>query len=80
MDLKEIFELDFNPKREFTVVFQPIKKPGTERKRFLISINRLPDYIGENWTIYAVRKMLNMMGNKDRIKIRHIGFIDAYRK
>ncbi|MDB5288568.1 MAG: hypothetical protein JWR05_3517 [Mucilaginibacter sp.] len=80
MNLNAEFSIDFNLKREFNIVFQPVKKPGTDRKRFLVSVNRLPDYIGENWTKYLIKKLLEMDADKDRFFIRHKGFVDAYRK
>lgn len=67
-------------KKEFNVVFQPIIEPGAKRKRFMISANRLADYLGQNWADYLLEKMLNVKDDKKRFIIRNKGIVDAYRR
>lgn len=71
-----------NLKKEFIIVFHPYVNEWNFRpfRYKVISINRLPDYIGAKWTAYLTAKLLEMQGDKDKFKIRRKGVIYAYKK
>jgi hypothetical protein len=64
----------------FKIVYQPYLPPGCKRKRFLVSANRLKDYIGENNAIKCFERALNSRADKCRCKLRKHGIIDFYVK
>jgi len=71
-----------NIKREFIIVFHPYVKPGGVRpyRYKVISVNKLPDYIGDKWADYLLVKLLQMVDGKQIFKIRHKGTVYAYRR
>lgn len=71
-----------NLKREFVVVFHPYVKPGKKRpfRYRAISINKLPDYIGQKRTDYIVAKMWEHGLDKEVFSVQGKGRVYMYRK
>lgn len=67
-------------KKEFNIVFQPKIPHGQKRQRFLISANRLGDYIGKHRAGYIIEKALNMRTDKQRFRVQNKGIVDIYLK
>ncbi len=60
-----------NLKKEFNVVFQPKDASLYGKRRFIISVNSLPDYIGSKNAFNAVLKALDNKGDKLRKNIEN---------
>lgn len=67
-------------KKQYNVVFQPYRQLGQPRRRFMISINRLADYIGENRANYIIKNAQKMTTNSRRFKAQSCGIVDVYLK
>jgi hypothetical protein len=67
-------------KQTYNVVIQLKTKPGKPRKRFLVSINRLGDYIGEKRAKFIIKNLLKSMDYKKRYKVQNKAIVDIYLK
>lgn len=67
-------------KATYNVVIQLKQKPGKPRKRFLISINRLGDYIGEKRAKIIIKNLLKSMADKKRYSVQNKAIVDIYLK
>lgn len=61
------------------ICFEP-KQPKDKRKRFLISVNTLKNYITEKNANKALESIKNQKVNKTTIKFRKYGKLDIYLK
>lgn len=64
-------------KKDYLIVYQPICKP---RKRFLISVNKLADYLPENRLKQVLSVIAKMKANKQRVGLYENGLVDIYRR
>lgn len=67
-------------KQTYNVVIQLKTKPGKPRKRFLISINRLGDYVGEKRAKFIVKNLLKSMDYKKSYSVQNKARVDIYLK
>lgn len=67
-------------KNDFLIVFSP-KSPENynKRKRFLISINQLKRYIGNN-DLNVIKQTHSLKQDKHTLKLRKYGKIEIYLK
>lgn len=71
-----------NYKKEILVVFNPYVKPGKQRpfRYRVISINKLPDYIGIDRCKKEVDKFMDSGKEKDNFYVALKGKVYFYRK
>lgn len=69
-----------NLKKEFDVVFQPKDKEIYGKRRFLVSINKLHNYVGVLNANKAITDALDCKCDRYTKKLRKFGRIDFYRK
>jgi hypothetical protein len=67
-------------KQTYNVVIQFKRKPGQPRIRFLVSINRLGDYIGEKRAKFIIKNLLKSMDYKKVYKVQNKAVIAIYLK
>lgn len=67
-------------KQKFLIVFQPKDRRYTRRKKFLISVNRLPDYIGKSNAAKVVFLLENSLDEKWQMLFRKYGKLWIYGK
>lgn len=71
-------------KQKFHIVFQPndrrYKKDGNRCKKFMISVNRLPDYIGKANTGKVLFLLENSLDEKWQMQFRKYGKLWIYGK
>lgn len=72
---------DMNLKKHYNIVVEYSHRPNGKRIRFICSINRLGDYIGEK-RADIIRK--NLKKHKDfkpkKYTVQWLGFVDVYCK
>lgn len=61
-------------------VYTPKPNLGLRNKRFLVSANRLSNYITDNNANKALQAFKNMQTNKTTLKFRKFGKIEIYLK
>jgi hypothetical protein len=66
--------------KDYLIVFTPLEKRKYINKRFLVSINQLKKYIGQNNANKAFVKAENLKTNKLTLKYRTYGKIEIYLK
>lgn len=70
-----------NPlKQKFNIVFQPKDRRYTKRKKFMISVNRLADYIGKSNEKKVLFMLENSLDEKFIVKLRKYGKLWIYGK
>lgn len=67
-------------KRTYNVVIQYKRKPGQPRIRFIVSINRLGDYIGEKRAKFIVKNLLKSMDYKKLYEVQNKATVSIYLK
>lgn len=67
-------------KSTYNVVIQFKRKPGMPRLRFLVSINRLGDYIGEKRAKIIIKNLLKSGDYKKRYSVQGKALVDIYLK
>jgi hypothetical protein len=67
-------------KQKFNIVFQPKDKRYTKRKKFMISTNRLPDYIGKSNAKKVIFLLENSLNEKWQMQFRKYGKLWIYGK
>jgi hypothetical protein len=72
--------LDKKLKQQFNVVVQYKRKPGEPRVRFIVSINRLGDYIGEKRAKFIIKNLIKSMEHKKRYSVQNKATVDIYLK
>lgn len=73
-------KLDKKLKQQFNVVVQYKRNPGEPRIRFIVSINRLGDYIGEKRAKFIIKNVLKSMVNKKVYKVQNKATVSIYLK
>jgi len=66
--------------RQFNIVLQPYRPHGYRNRRFLVTVNRLPFYLGAYNADTVVLKALACRGDKCRLRFRNFGIVDIYQK
>lgn len=67
-------------KQQFNVVIQYKRNPGQPRIRFMVSINRLGDYIGEKRAKIIIKNLLKSMTYKKSYSVQNKADIYVYLK
>ncbi|GEM_PF-3220048 len=67
-------------KQQYNVVVEMKRKPGTPRIRFLVSINRLGDYIGEKRAKIIIKNLLKSMDYKKTYSVQNKATVSIYLK
>jgi len=67
-------------KQKFNIVFQPKDRRYTKRKKFMISANRLSDYIGVSNAAKVTFLLHNSLDHKWQMRFRKYGKLWIYGK
>lgn len=80
-EIENDMELKINLLREFNIVFQPNNREEFDgRRRFLVSGNRLAEYIGVKNANDAIQRAWESGEDKFTRKFRKLGKVDFYTK
>lgn len=69
-----------NLKNSYNIVFQPKDRRYTRRKKFMISVNRLADYIGKSNAKKVLFLLENSLDEKWQMQFRKYGKLWIYGK